>query len=133
VKNKTETSAEKTGLLIGIVGPCAAGKSTLAAGLKAFGYQARGIAQEHSFAPSMWQRITKPDILIYLDVSYENTIRRRRLDWTPAEYAEQLDRLRHAREHADFYLDTNPLAIPEVLQKATIFLEEINKNRNKNV
>ena len=120
-------------MLIGIVGPCAAGKSTLVAGLKGHGYQARGIAQEHSYVPSMWQRITKPDILIYLDVSYENTIRRCQLDWTPAEYAEQLHRLRHARQLANFYLDTNLLSINGVLAKVTIFLDEIYKNRNESI
>jgi deoxyadenosine/deoxycytidine kinase len=116
--------------LIGIVGPCGAGKSTLVIGLKTRGYQARGIAQEHSFAPSMWHRITNPDILIYLDVSYENTILRRHLNWTSNEYAEQLHRLRHAREHANFYLDTNPLSVAEVLKCTVDFLESNNTRSN---
>lgn len=116
-------SKEKHGRLIGIVGPCAAGKTTLVAGLADHGYQARGIAQEHSFAPSMWQRITNPDLLIYLDVSYENTLQRRQLNWTQAEYDEQLYRLRHAREHADLSIDTNPLTISEVLDRVINFLE----------
>jgi deoxyadenosine/deoxycytidine kinase len=119
-------------ILIGVVGPCGAGKSTLVAGLSDLGFRARGIAQEHSFAPSMWQRITKPDILIYLDVSYENTIRRRKLDWTLKEYAEQLYRLRHAREHADLYIDTNPLTILEVLKRVVNFLE-INDARSNSI
>jgi deoxyadenosine/deoxycytidine kinase len=124
---KAEGKIERKDILIGIVGPCAAGKTTLVAGLNDYGYQARGIAQEHSFAPSMWQRITKPDVLIYLDVSYENTIRRRQLDWTPGEYTEQLHRLRHARQYADFYLDTNPLTISEVLARVIDFLERTKK------
>lgn len=110
-------------MLIGIVGPCAAGKSTLAAGLEKMGYQARGIAQEHSFAPEMWLRITNPDVLIYLDVSYENTIHRRQLDWTEDEYAEEVHRLRNARANADLYLDSDPLTIDEVLDQAVRFLE----------
>ena len=101
--------------LIGIVGPCGAGKSTLATGLVQLGYSVRHIAQEHSYVPTMWHRITKPDILIYLDVSYLNTLKRRSLDWTVEEYKEQLYRLRHAHQHADFYLDTNPLDQREVL------------------
>jgi len=109
--------------LIGIVGPCGAGKSTLTANLIAQGYNTRHIAQEHSYAPAMWQRITNPDLLIYLDVSYENTIKRRSLDWTEGEYQEQLYRLRHARHHADFYLDTNPLDQTEVFQTVLVWLK----------
>ena len=52
---------------IGVVGPCAAGKTTLIAGLRNHGYTAKHIAQEHSYVPAMWQLLTNPDILIYLD------------------------------------------------------------------
>ncbi len=102
--------------LIGIVGPCGAGKSTLSSRLAECDFSVRHIAQEHSYVPTMWQRITKPDILIYLDVSYENTVKRRTLDWTESEYQEQLHRLRHARQHADYYLDTNHLDQAGVFQ-----------------
>jgi deoxyadenosine/deoxycytidine kinase len=101
-------------MLIGLVGPCGAGKSSLAASLKGEGFIIRHIAQEHSYVPDMWKRLTNPDFLIYLNVSYENTIQRRKLDWTYAEYAEQLHRLRHARQHADLVVDTNPLTVQEV-------------------
>lgn len=111
-------------MLIGIVGPCAAGKSTLVAGLKENGYQARSIAQEHSFAPSMWKKITNPDLLVFLDVSYENTIHRRKLNWTWDEYNEQLHRLRHARQYANLIVDTNPLTIPQVLSTVIHFLQQ---------
>lgn len=67
-------------MIIGIVGPCGAGKSSVASALKSHGYPIRHIAQEHSYVPDMWRRLTNPDILIYLDVSYENTILRRKLD-----------------------------------------------------
>ncbi len=106
-----------TGPVIGVVGPCAAGKSTLITGLKAYGYsEARHIAQEHSFVPDMWQRMVHPDILIYLDVSYPVTLQRRRMDWSPAEYEEQIHRLRHARQHASTIISTDSLTIDEVLQ-----------------
>lgn len=124
VEQEAGRETGKKEILIGIVGPCAAGKTTLAAGLTAYGYRARGIVQEHSFAPSMWQRITKPDILIYLDVAYEDTLRRRKLDWTIKEYEEQLYRLRHARQYADYYIDTSPLSIQEVLATVLDFLEQ---------
>jgi thymidylate kinase len=70
----------------------------------------------------MWKRLTNPDILIYLDVSYENTILRRRLDWTIDEYTEQQRRLRHARKNADLYLDTNPMTIQDVLDTSLAFI-----------
>ncbi|MBI3737884.1 MAG: hypothetical protein HY258_02430, partial [Chloroflexi bacterium] len=68
--------------LIGIVGPCGAGKSTLTAGLEREGFHCRHIAQEHSYVPSMWQKITNPDLLIFLNSSFEVSTRRRRLNWT---------------------------------------------------
>ena len=111
-------------LKIGIVGPCSAGKSTLVQGLKQRGYpNARPISQEHSYVPYMWQRITNPDVLIYLDVSYENAQKRRWLNWTPDEYLEQLRRLQHARQHAHLYVDTNPLSVGDVLEEVLRFLE----------
>jgi deoxyadenosine/deoxycytidine kinase len=113
-------------MLIGVVGPCGAGKSSLVSALKDIGFSVRHIAQEHSYVPDMWNRLTNPDILIYLDVSYENTIQRRKLDWTSAEYTEQLRRLRHARQNADLYLDTNLMTIQEVCDSALAFINSIN-------
>jgi len=111
--------------LIGVVGPCAAGKSTLVSRLVQLGYRARNIAQEHSYVPDMWQRLTQPDLLIFLEVSYENSLRRRTLDWTPREYQEQLHRLRHARLHANLILDTNPLDQDKVLQSVLNWLSTL--------
>ena len=110
-------------MIIGVVGPCGAGKSSLVAGLNQHGYTVRHIAQEHSYVPDMWQRISHPDVLIYLQVSYENTVLRRKLDWTVEEYDEQLRRLRHAREHADVMIDTDTLSIDEVLSKVLRYIE----------
>ncbi|PWH19477.1 MAG: hypothetical protein DDG59_03150 [Anaerolineae bacterium] len=114
---------------IGVVGPCAAGKTTLVAKLKALGYNVRHIAQEHSYVPSMWKRIANPDILIYLDVNYSNTLIRKNLNWTFQEYEEQLRRLAHARQHADLIVDTNGLAEEEVLQMVINFIENWKKDR----
>lgn len=110
---------------VGIVGPCGSGKTTLTAGLKQHGVDARPIAQEHSYVPTMWQRLTNPDVLIYLNVSYPHTVKRRNLDWTYQEYAEQLHRLRHAREHADLCIDTDPLTPQGVLDQALSFLQSL--------
>jgi len=109
-------------LLIGVVGPCAAGKSTLIAGLNELGFRTRHIAQEHSYVKDMWQRLTNPDVLVFLDASYPTTVRRRRLDWTEADWQEQQHRLRHAREHADLYLDTDLLSAAEVLERVVEFV-----------
>ncbi len=110
--------------VIGVVGVCGSGKSTLVAGLREHGIALRHIAQEHSYVPSMWQRITNPDLLIFLDASYEMTMRRRRFNWLPEEYAEQQHRLRHAREHANLYVDTDPLTPQEVLAQVLAFLRD---------
>jgi hypothetical protein len=52
------------------------------------------------------------------------TIQRRKLDWNIEEYAEQLHRLRHARLHAHFFLNTDTLTPPEVLERVVAFLKE---------
>lgn len=111
-------------VVIGVVGPCAAGKTTLTNKLKALGINCRHIAQEHSFVPDMWKKIINPDVLVYLDVSYPLTIVRRQLDWTVEEYQEQLHRLRHARENADLYIQTDSKTPQEVLQTVLDFLPE---------
>ncbi len=93
-------------------------------GLKQRGYlNVRPIVQEHSYVPYMWQRITNPDVLIYLDVSYENAQKRRWLNWTPEDYVEQLRRLQHAREHAHLSVDTNSLSVEGVLEEVVQFLD----------
>jgi deoxyadenosine/deoxycytidine kinase len=101
-----------------IVGSCAAGKTTLARGLQAHGLPARQIAQEHSYVPDMWLRLSRPDILVFLDASYERCTQRKALNWTLAEYQEQHRRLAHAREHCHIYIDSDDLTPEEVLAAA---------------
>jgi len=109
--------------LIGVVGPCGAGKTTLTEALDALGYSTRHIAQEHSYVKDMWKRITNPDLLIFLQVSYPVSQQRRPMNWTEAEYEEQQRRLAHAREHADLYLETDNLEIEEVFEKVQSFVK----------
>lgn len=113
--------------LIGVVGPCAAGKTTLIAALKTRGYQVKHIAQEHSYVANMWKRLSNPDTLVYLDVSFPLTVERRNLDWTRKEYNAQLHRLRHARTHADYYLNTDELSLQEVLDLVLNYLQGLDQ------
>lgn len=108
--------------LVGLVGPCTSGKSAVGDLLAERGYAVRHIAQEHSFVPAMWRLIARPDVLIYLAVSYPETLRRRRWDWTTAEYEEQLRRLANAREHADLFIDTDPLTPEQAADRIVRFL-----------
>jgi cytidylate kinase len=101
-------------ILIGVVGPCASGKTTLVGNLKRNGFNPRHIAQEHSYVQDMWKRITNPDVMIYLDVDYPSTINRKNLDWTEREFNEQQRRLKHARDHANLVIDTTRLTTNEV-------------------
>jgi deoxyadenosine/deoxycytidine kinase len=110
-------------LVIGLVGVCASGKTTLGARLRARGWKVRHIAQEHSFVKDMWKKIGKPDLLVFLDASYEVSMRRRQLNWTPADYSEQQRRLAHARQHADFYIQTDSLIPEEVELQVVTFIE----------
>ena len=110
--------------LVGVVGPCGAGKSTLVQGLERAGYDCRHIAQEHSYVPYMWRRITNPAILIFLTASYPVCTARRRLNWTKEDYFEQLRRLAHARQHADLVVETDRLSAEQVLDRALRFLRE---------
>ncbi len=86
------------------------------AGLDMLGISARHIAQEHSYVQDMWLRLTHPEFLIYLDVSFLVSKSRRKLDWSEADYHEQCRRLEHARQHADLYIDTDPLSPEAVLE-----------------
>lgn len=110
---------------IGVVGPCTAGKSTLIRRLEGkYNVSLRHIAQEHSYVQNMWQRINPPEWLVFLDVSYPASMRRKKLNWTEAEYQEQQRRLAHARENADLYLMTDNMTPEQVAEQVERFLAE---------
>ena len=109
--------------MIAIVGPCGSGKTVLADGLQRLEYHARQIAQEHSFVQDMWRVLTKPDILIYLDASYETCTERKALNWKRHEFKEQLRRLSNAREHCDIYLQTDNLSPEQVLKEILVHIQ----------
>jgi adenylate kinase family enzyme len=112
----------KKEMKISIVGPCAAGKTTLARNLKARGYDAEECTQEHSHVQAMWQRIAHPDVLIYLDASLPTIRARLSVDWEQSYLDEINRRLTHARAHAHFSLDTNPLTPEELCDRVEAFL-----------
>jgi len=114
-----------TNSLIGVVGPCAAGKSTLVKGLTSRGYKGKVIAQEHSYVRDMWKKLTNPEFLIFLDASYQITIKRKSLNWTKKEYITQTKRLLHAREHADLYIHTDHLSPTQILE---LVIKYVNSN-----
>jgi hypothetical protein len=123
-------NGDPSDIRVGIVGPCTSGKTTLIANIKSLpGVELRHIAQEHSYVPSMWQRISHPAWLVFLDVSYHISLERKNLDWTLGEYQEQQRRLAHAREHADFYLMTDGLTPDEVADQVMNFLSRVFSQR----
>jgi len=107
-----------------IVGPCASGKSTLAAGLRELGFDAVPVGQEHSDIPTLWQR-SEPDVLVALDVDLD-TIRRRRseAEWPEWLYVTQRRRLGLASDAAALHVDAAALSAGEVLARVAAFLNE---------
>ena len=106
-----------------IVGPCASGTTTLAENLRRAGYDAHACAQEHSYVPDMW-RMSRPDVLIYLDATMDTIRRRRDVSWGEERLAAEKERLAHAREHCNLSLPTDDLSREAVFQRARQFLEE---------
>lgn len=118
------SSDKRDRIRIAVVGPCVSGKTELVTALRAAGYEARHVAQEHSYVAEMWQRISKPDVLIYLDVDHATAkARRPYIDYGPERLREQGKRLAHARAHCDLYVDTSALSREEVRQLVFRFLE----------
>lgn len=110
-------------LQIVVVGPCAAGKSTLVGNLGSRGFNIKSCTQEHSFVPQLWKRFARADVLIYLDADLATiALRQKRSDWTEQRLAEQRRRLAHARAHCDLYLKTDDLTREQVADRVEAFL-----------
>jgi shikimate kinase len=110
---------------IGIVGPCAAGKTTLERNLVPLGYDAHAIGQEHSQVQTMWREITNPDVLVYLDATLATICARLDVNWEQSYIDEQNHRLAHARAHADFTLVTDELSCEQVAARVIEFLDSV--------
>ena len=112
--------------LIGVVGNCAAGKTTLVKGLTSRGFHAVNVAQEHSTAPRLWQR-KNPDFLVCLSCTLETAKQRRDVHWGQDRLNEQRKRLAHALVHCNLILPTDGLTVTEVLDTV---VEAVTENTN---
>jgi ATPase subunit of ABC transporter with duplicated ATPase domains len=107
-----------------VVGPCAAGKTTLVSILRSKGYNIRSCVQEHSFTPDLWKRFSKADVLVFLDAALATIAQRQhRSDWTQTRLDGQHKRLAHARAHCDLYLPTDDLVREQVAETVAAFLQ----------
>lgn len=110
---------------IGIVGPCASGKTTLEQNLIPLGYDAHAIGQEHSQVQTMWREVTNPDVLIYLDASLPTICARLNVNWEQSYIDEQTLRLADARAHAGLTLVTDDLSREQVAARVEEYLKSI--------
>lgn len=109
---------------IAVVGPCASGKSTLVARLKANGHDAYTVAQEHSAVRTLWSR-QQPDVLVALDVGLDVVRQRRSPDWLEAVYLRQYERLANAYAAADLIIDTGAHDADSVLALVEELLRDL--------
>jgi GTPase SAR1 family protein len=115
---------DSNGPRIVVVGPCAAGKSTLVRALRLHGHDAYACAQEHSEIEKLWNH-QHPQVMIALSVDLES-IRARRRDgqWSRRVYESEVRRLRDAFQHADLVIDTSVNSANEVVALALAYLTE---------
>lgn len=104
-----------------VVGPCASGKTTLVTRLQELGLDARNVAQEHSGVKTLWRK-KNPDVLVMLEASLPVIRRRRQVPWGEERLTVQRERLMDAREHADLFIQTDPLTREEVAQRVLEFI-----------
>ncbi|MDW7652235.1 MAG: hypothetical protein SCK29_13365 [Bacillota bacterium] len=116
--------------VIGVVGNCVAGKTTLVSGLTTRGYRAVNIAQEHSTAQRLWRR-KDPDYLVCLSCTLQTAKKRREIYWGQERLDDQRARLAHARQHCDLYLPTDEMEIEAVLETVITAVNEKDKMNEK--
>ena len=118
-------------LKIAIVGVCASGKTTLVAGLKAAGFDAYNVAQEHSGIHDFWAK-RHPDILVMIDATMPAIHKRRVVYWDESRLEVQHKRLADAKAHADLYIQTDKYNAQEVRDKVIDFVQAY-KQKTKGV
>jgi hypothetical protein len=60
-----------------------------------------------------------------LDASFERATRRGALNWGIADFEEELRRLEHARQHADYYIHTDDFSPDTILEQAVSYLDQL--------
>ena len=105
-----------------MVGPCAAGKSTLVTALRALGYDAHVSGQEHSEIATLWQH-AQPDVLIALEVDIRAVRGRRGGSWPEWLHDRQVRRLAAASRAADLAIDTTMLSPQTVVDRVVAYLQ----------
>ena len=105
-----------------VVGPCAAGKSTLVTALRALGYDAHVSGQEHSEIATLWQH-SDPDVLIALEVEIRAVRGRRGGSWPEWLHDVQVRRLAEASRAANLIIDTTGLTPESVVDRVVAYLQ----------
>jgi GTPase SAR1 family protein len=105
-----------------VVGPCAAGKSTVVTALRELGYDAHVSGQEHSEIPTLWQH-SQPDVLIALAVDICAVWDRRGGSWPEWLHDLQVRRLAGASRAADLTIDTTALSPQTVVDRVVAYLQ----------
>ena len=105
-----------------VVGPCAAGKSTLVTALRELGYDAHVSGQEHSEIATLWQH-SQPDVLIALEVEIRAVRGRRGGSWPEWLHDVQVRRLAEASRAANLVIDTNGLTPQSVVDRVVAYLQ----------
>jgi hypothetical protein len=106
-----------------VVGPCAAGKSTLVTALRALGYDAHVSGQEHSDIATLWQHL-QPDVLIALEVDIRAVRDRRGGSWPEWLHDLQVRRLAAASRAANLAIDTTGLSPQSVIDRVVAYLQK---------
>jgi gluconate kinase len=110
---------------VAVVGPCASGKTTIAAALTECGFDAYVVGQEHSDIHWLWQR-QQPDAVVFLDVPLEVIRIRRGADWPLWLFERQLKRLQNARDNANVVIQNVSATPSEIAVQISDELRESN-------
>ncbi len=109
--------------LIKVVGVSASGKSTLVQALRAAGYNARSVSQEHSHMATLWKQFNVPRVLIYLDSTILAQMQRRPdVSWDSATLLVEREKLQDAYCEADLRINSAGLSNVAVLWVTLAFL-----------
>ena len=120
---------DQRGPVLAVVGPCAAGKTTLVLELSSRGCAAREVAQEHSVVSDLWRRRGHEGPMVFLDVSPGVACKRRGITIVPSWWSAASSRLTVARRDADLYLCTDQLSREQVLSRVLAYLDSLGWDR----